>query len=104
MTMNLFPAAPKIRGNAAELPLHERSRYRAAAAHARQRVEPAAPELIVAPCRIASKIGHQAQPRNALCSSEPVLTQTAAPMNGITPSPARITRQGEALATPPGLL
>lgn len=29
MTMNLFPAAPKIRGDAAELQLHERLRYRA---------------------------------------------------------------------------
>jgi hypothetical protein len=28
MTMNLSSAAPKIRGDAAELPLHERSRYR----------------------------------------------------------------------------
>jgi hypothetical protein len=36
MTMNLFPAAPKIRGDAAELQLHERSRYRAAAGHARR--------------------------------------------------------------------
>ena len=36
MTMNLSPAAPKIRGDAAELQLYERSRYRAAAGHARR--------------------------------------------------------------------
>ena len=36
MTMNLFPAAPKIRADAAELQPHERSRYRAAAGHARR--------------------------------------------------------------------
>jgi hypothetical protein len=36
MTMNLCPAAPKIRGDAPELQLHERSRYRAAAGHARR--------------------------------------------------------------------
>jgi hypothetical protein len=36
MSMNLSPAAPKIRGDAAELQLYERSRYRAAAGHARR--------------------------------------------------------------------
>jgi hypothetical protein len=36
MTIQLFPAEPKIRGDAPELPLHERSRCRAAAGHARR--------------------------------------------------------------------
>jgi len=34
--MRLFPAPKKIRGDAVELQLHEQSRYRAAALHARR--------------------------------------------------------------------
>lgn len=36
MTIELFPAPPPIRGDAPELHMHERSRYRAAAGHARR--------------------------------------------------------------------
>ncbi len=40
MTIKLFPAPPPIRGDAATLQPHERSRFRAAALHAR-RIYPA---------------------------------------------------------------
>lgn len=36
MTITLQPASPRISSNAAELAMHERSRYRAAAGHARR--------------------------------------------------------------------
>jgi hypothetical protein len=36
VTIKLFPAPPPIRGDAATLQLHERSRFRAAALHARR--------------------------------------------------------------------
>jgi len=36
MTIRLFPAPPRIRGNAATLPFHESARVRAAALHARR--------------------------------------------------------------------
>lgn len=36
MTIKLFPAPPPIRGDATQMPMHERARYRAAAGHARR--------------------------------------------------------------------
>ncbi len=36
MTITLFPAPPRIRGDATALPFEETARYRAAAAHARR--------------------------------------------------------------------
>ena len=36
MTIKFFPGPPPIRGDAATLQLHERSRFRAAASHARR--------------------------------------------------------------------